>query len=81
MTLFLSTGWHHHGWFLLWPLIPLFWIGVLILFARFAVWRGGPGPWGRRHAGPDPQAILAERYARGEIGLDEYRERRANLDS
>jgi len=43
--------------------------------------RGGPGPWGRRYAGPDPRAILAERYARGEIGLDEYRERRANLDS
>jgi hypothetical protein len=48
MTLLLSTGWHHHGWFLLWPLIPLFWIGVLILFARFVVWRGRPGPWGRR---------------------------------
>jgi len=81
MTLFLSTGWHHHGWFLLWPLIPLFWIGILILFARFVVWRGGAGPWGRRYAGPDPQTILAERYARGEIGLEEYRERRANLDS
>jgi putative membrane protein len=80
MTLFLSTGWHHHGWFL-WPLIPLFWIGVLILFTRFVVWRGRPGPWGRRHAGPDPRAILAERYARGEIGLEEYRERRGNLDS
>jgi putative membrane protein len=81
MTLFLSTGWHHHGWFLLWPLIPLFWIGVLILFARFVVWRVGPGPLGRRYAGPDAHTILAERYARGEIGLDEYRVRRANLDS
>jgi uncharacterized membrane protein len=80
MTLLLSTGWHHHGWFLLWPLIPLFWIGVLLLFARFVVWRGRP-PWSRRYAGPDPQAILAERYARGEIGLEEYRERRGNLDA
>ena len=80
MTLLLSTGWHPHGWFLLWPPIPLFWIGVLLLFARFVVWRGR-APWSRRHAGPDPQAILAERYARGEIGLEEYRERRANLDA
>ena len=81
MTPFLSTGWHHHGWFLLWLLIPLLWIGVLIVFARFVVWRGGRGPWGRRYAGADPHTILAEPYARGEIGLEEYRERRANLDS
>jgi len=36
---------------------------------------------GRRYAAPDPHTILAERYARGEIGLEEYRERRGNLDS
>jgi len=81
MTPFLFTGWHHHGWFVLWPLVLLFWIGMLIVCARFVAWRGGPGPWGRRYAGPDPHTILAERYARGEIGLEEYRERRANLDS
>ncbi len=61
MTLLLSTGWHHHGWFLLWPLIPLFWIGVLILFGRFVV--AGParpvGP-GLRRARPadDPGGAL-----------------------
>jgi uncharacterized membrane protein len=29
---------------------------------------------------PDPRAILAERYARGEIEAEEYRERLGNLD-
>jgi putative membrane protein len=68
----------HHGyggwgygpgpWFLL---FPLFWIGVL----AFVLWRfrraGGP-PWGGWRGA---QSVLAERYARGDIGADEYRER------
>jgi uncharacterized membrane protein len=68
-----TDGWHH-GWFL-WPLIPLFWLTVIVLFARFCWWRGP----GRR--GPDPRRILAERYASGDISHDEYRERLANLQS
>ncbi|HEY7259013.1 MAG TPA: SHOCT domain-containing protein [Gaiellales bacterium] len=75
MTL-LST-WHHHGWFLLWPLVPLFWITTVFLLVRFVFWRRGPWAGGR---GPDPRAILAERYARGEITHDEYRERLGHLE-
>ncbi len=45
----------------------------------FVFWRG------RRswvyHRGPDPRAILAERYARGEITLAEYRERLGHLEA
>jgi putative membrane protein len=70
-----------HGWFWFWPLIPLFWLFLFFLFFRLFFWRGRRGSWGPyRQAVPDARAILAERYARGEIGLDEYRERLGNLD-
>jgi putative membrane protein len=72
-----SAHWHHHGWFLLWPLV---WLLVLFLLARLVFWRGRRGPWAAAGAGPDPRAILAERYARGEIGHEEYRERLGHLD-
>jgi putative membrane protein len=71
--------WHHHGWFLLWPLVPLFWVLVVFIFVRLVFWRGGRGPWST-HWAPDPRAILAERYARGDIDHDEYRERLGHLE-
>ena len=85
MTLFTmlasDSGWHDHGWFLLWPLVPLFWFLVFFLFVRVFFWRGRRGPWGYSHGGPDARAILAERYARGEITHDEYRERLGHLEA
>lgn len=72
-----GSGWHHHAWFLLWPLIPLAWLTLFFVFARTLFWRGRRGPWAA--AGPDPRAILAERYARGDITHEEYRERLGNL--
>jgi putative membrane protein len=54
-------------WFLFFPLL---WIAVV----AFVVWRfrrGGP-PWRQPSTG---RSVLAERYARGEITVDEYRER------
>ena len=70
-----------HHWFWFWPLVPLFWLLAFFLFFRLFFWRGRRGPWGPyREAAPDARAILAERYARGEIGLDEYRERLSNLE-
>lgn len=55
------------------PLILLFWVGVV----AFVVWRFRRGcpPWARNGG----QSVLAERYARGEITADEYRERREVL--
>lgn len=68
-TTILADSWHGgHAW---WPILWLFWlivIGLLILLVTRRGWRG-----------PNARAILAERYARGEIGADEYRERLANL--
>ena len=52
----------------------------VFLFVRFFFWRRG-APWayyGYRR--PDARDILAERYARGEITHDEYRERLGHLE-
>jgi putative membrane protein len=68
------------GWF---PLIPLLFFGFwfLVLFVvrpwawRRRGWGGGYGP----HSGWSPsgsaEAVLAERYARGEVTEEEYRAR------
>ena len=61
---------HHHYW---WVFVPIFW--ALIITACVLLWRRGCGP--RRR--PNAKEILAERFARGEIGAEEYRERLAEL--
>jgi putative membrane protein len=68
-----SDTWPHHWWFLI---FPLFWLLAIVLILRFVV-RGGCGPWSRggRPGRERAQGILAERYARGEIGDEEYRTR------
>lgn len=65
-----ADGWGPGPW---WPIFPLFWVlfwGVVI-FAVFRLRRG----WGRRHHTQPADGVLAERYARGEISVEEYRER------
>ena len=65
-----GANWGPGGW---WPIFPLFWLllwGVVI----FALVRGRRG-WGRWHQGQSAEDVLAERYARGEIAEEEYRER------
>jgi putative membrane protein len=76
-----SSDWHGHGWFWLWPLMLLFWLVVFLGLMRLFFWRGRLGPWAP-YAGraPDARAILAERYARGEISHGEYRERLGHLE-
>jgi putative membrane protein len=64
-----SSDWGPGLW---WPIFPLFWVllwGVLI-FTVFRFRRGGG--W---HHGHSAESVLAERYARGEISVEEYRER------
>lgn len=66
-----QSGDWDHGWWPVWPLLWLVLIGAVIWFlAR------------RRRSGDRPQdgsdrakGILAERFARGEISGEEYRER------
>jgi putative membrane protein len=79
-TVSVFADWHHDGpgW---WIVFPLFWILVLIGIVFLLRARG---PWGPpRFAGPHRESaldVLDRRYAQGEIGLDEYQERRAVLE-
>ena len=65
-----APGAHGFFWF---PLIPLFFFGFWIL-VLFIV-----RPWAWRQRGWSPsgsaEAVLAERYARGEVTEEEYRAR------
>lgn len=68
-----SHPWRHDGaWLPFFPLFPLLvlalWLVVFLSIGRR--WRP------HRLSG---ESVLAERYARGEIAEDEYRERRAVL--
>jgi putative membrane protein len=73
MTLTANGPWHdghaHGGWWVLFPIgFGLFWLLVLgggfYLLSKRLRWRGGGA-----------ENVLAERYARGEIDEEEYRER------
>lgn len=64
-------GWGAGPWFLV---FPLFWlalvVGLVFLFRRRR--------WDHWHRGSG-DAVLAERYARGEITAEEYRQRKSVL--
>ena len=55
-----------------WPIFPLLWLLLwgVVIFAVFRFRRGD-----RWRGGHSAQDVLAERYARGEITVDEYRQR------
>jgi putative membrane protein len=57
------------GWWLVFPV--LFWVLVLTAVG-YVIFRRTPTRFARTEA----ERVLAERYARGEIGADELRERR-----
>lgn len=72
-------GWYQDGmggggWVVMILAMVVFW--ALVVFAVVAIFRGtrdvGPGTGGPRR---DPKEILEERFARGEIDVDEYRAR------
>ena len=66
-----AAGWH--WWFA--PFWFLLWVVVIVTIVWFAPWRRR-GRYDRR---ADARAILAERYARGEIDAEEYATRREVL--
>jgi putative membrane protein len=67
----------------------MMWISLLVLLAFFAMFYGrifrGDGStsgWnGMRHDFRDPIEILKQRYAKGEIGKEEYEEMKRKLQS
>jgi len=66
-------GW---GYLLMAMSMVVFWglliAGVVLLVRYVAGERPRPAP---PLAGPDPRAVLAERFARGDINEDDYRQR------
>lgn len=62
-------GWGAGPW---WPIFPLFWLLLwgAVIFGLFRFRR--TGRWQGSHSAED---VLAERYARGEVSVEEYRER------
>jgi putative membrane protein len=78
------------GSILFWVLAAVAIVAVVGLFMRggrrldppYPGYAGGPGPYGQPGPAPhppSPEQILAERFARGEINLDEFQERMAAL--
>ena len=65
------TAWSTHGWGGPWFLLfPLFWLGIVVTVA-FVLRRR----WTSQARGRAGEDVLGERYARGEITDQEYRER------
>jgi putative membrane protein len=66
-----GNGWHHNHW---WIVFPIFWLLLAAIVAAF-LWRRRD----RGDGGDSPRRILAERFARGEISGEEYRDRLGQL--
>jgi len=64
-------GWSWWGWLLMSGSMVVFW--GLLIWAIVAIFRPGGG-WGRGER-RDPEQILAERFAAGEIDESEYHAR------
>jgi len=77
------NGWGmYDGWWF-WPHGPLFWLVVIVIGIALVAWfvrsparSEAAGREERRSRGLD---VLDERYARGEIGRDEYLAKRRDL--
>jgi putative membrane protein len=66
----MADEWHHDHWWIVFPILWLILFATLIaLFLRR----------GSRNGYTSAKQILGERFARGEIGLDEYRDRISQL--
>ena len=70
-------GWHNGGWGVLWMIASWAFIVAIVVFAVRAF---SPGSSDRAGRSDDPRAILDERFARGEISEEEYRERKRVLE-
>ncbi len=73
-TLAHGPGWGPGAW---WPVFPILWL-LFFGAAIFFILRSRR-TWGRWHPSHSPEGVLGERYARGEISENEYRERLAVL--
>jgi putative membrane protein len=77
-----------HWAFGFWPLLPLFWIGIVLFFCwGWRYWFGHRGwyqpsyPPDMPPQGPSALEILRQRYARGEIDAVTFEQMRERLES
>lgn len=74
-----TMGW---GWGTLGILhMVLWWVLIVLGIAVLAKWLFGAGAQGRCASGGSALEILKERYARGEIGKEEFEQKKRDLDS
>jgi putative membrane protein len=71
-----SVGQDREHWWFVFPFFWLLWLGLIATVLYF-VFRGKGRRW---NGGNRAKAILAERFARGEISGEEYRERLEQLN-
>lgn len=75
-------GWGWGGWALMGVAMIVFWAVVLtlmVLAIRYLISARGSGTFRQADSATPPEGVLAQRYARGEIDDDEYRQRIAVL--
>ena len=70
-------GWHDGGWGVLWMILSWALIVAIVVLVVRTFSSGSPN---RSDRTDDPWAILDQRFARGEISEDEYRERTRVLE-
>ena len=75
IEILLAAG-EHRGW---WPLWLVFWLAVGATVVWLVARRRGPGGPSGPSGTDRARDILAERFARGDMTADEYRERLAEL--
>ncbi|KQS08941.1 SHOCT domain-containing protein [Curtobacterium sp. MCLR17_007] len=73
-TLAATAPYWHGGGFPFFVFPVFFFVAFLVVFLVFGVFRRGS--W---RALADARSVLADRFARGEIGADEYRARLSEL--
>lgn len=59
--------------------VVLWWVLIVLGIAVLAKWLFGAGTQERRATGSNALEILKERYARGEIGKDEFEQKKGDL--
>ena len=59
--------------------VVLWWVLIVLGIAVLAKWLFGAGTQERRATGSNALEILKERYARGEIGKDEFEQKKRDL--
>jgi putative membrane protein len=77
------TQWWGHGFGFMW-LIPLLFIVVMLFCMRGMFGKGSPGCGSHRSDTPDRESareILDQRFAKGEITREEYKEMKMALDN